>query len=701
MAHLRHLIGLAFYAFLSVIGFAQTPEQLAKLDPGELYYQAWSLGKDAEDHLKDGEFVEAFTKYRKARTFFDIIKVSQPDYKPELVQDKIDQTTSEMEKIHDRALNQQNQRQQTNASSLIEMPGQAKPKISIPEQVDDNNPRAQRIQTLRNELNKLNAVLRNYPNPRDAQAARMRGQIQQYQTELANLTAAPLIEDVAELKRQIAKLRRERDAMAAARDQAVAAQLKTLRELEKTQVELAKSRKEEERLLGIIEKQTELNGQVVAGQQDQIKALRQEMAEKDKTILDFRKKMQVLEVQLQQSNELVEELRKERDTLIQEKSRMAAMLDLNEQDRLQQLITQNVSLSKELNEAKVSLKLVQEDADASKEKILLAKQALTVAKAKIQNLQTENTQATLSLNRMKERLEQSEQDLLAQLNGGELNERGQLEVAMLRKVITKLKAKIAAQEGAASLLIEQANRMGADDQIMKQAMALVTGDEKMMLTHEEERLLSLTPGAVNFKSSLRPTPEELTNATNRLQQFNQDLTGVAHRSFAKGDFQATRGILEIIIDEDPGAWEAMVNLGIVHMKLDNHFDAAKHFRQSILVAGDRKVPFAHFMLGDVLYRSEILDESEIELQKSLALEPDNAKAHVILGNISGTKNQMEDAEFHFKEAILQDPNLFEPYVNLAIIYLQQGKIEEAKTNYTESLRKGGPTRPALAERLGI
>jgi tetratricopeptide (TPR) repeat protein len=243
--------------------------------------------------------------------------------------------------------------------------------------------------------------------------------------------------------------------------------------------------------------------------------------------------------------------------------------------------------------------------------------------------------------------------------------------------------------------------MGADDQIMKQAMALVTGDEKMMLTHEEERLLSLTPGAVNFKSSLRPTPEELTNATNRLQQFNQDLTGVAHRSFAKGDFQATRGILEIIIDEDPGAWEAMVNLGIVHMKLDDHFDAAKHFRQSILVAGDRKVPFAHFMLGDVLYRSEILDESVIELQKSLALEPDNAKAHVILGNISGTKNQMEDAEFHFKEAILQDPNLFEPYVNLAIIYLQQGKIEEAKTNYTESLRKGGPTRPALAERLGI
>ena len=62
---------------------------------------------------------------------------------------------------------------------------------------------------------------------------------------------------------------------------------------------------------------------------------------------------------------------------------------------------------------------------------------------------------------------------------------------------------------------------------------------------------------------------------------------------------------------------------------------------------------------------------------------------------------MDDAEFHFREAIAQDPNLFEPYVNLAIIYLQQGKMELARENYTEYLRKGGPARPTLAEKLGL
>lgn len=701
MTHLRHLLGPAIPVLVCSSAWAQTPEQLAKLDPGELYYQAWSLNKDAEEFEKKGDFVEAFTRYRKARTFFDIIKVSRPDHQPDLVQDKIDETTVAMEKIHDKALAQQNERQEAGSTPLLEMPGQAKPKISIPSKVGDNSPQADRIQSLRVEINRLNAVLRTYPNPRDANAARLRNQLKGYQNELTELTAAPLLNEVTELKRQIDQLRRERDAMSAARDQAVASQLKTLRELERTQDELAASRKEEQRLLAVIEKTTKLNGQVVEGQQQQIDKLRKEMASKDKIIADFRKKMQVLEVQLEQSNELVTELKKERDDLLQEKSRMAAMLDLNEQDRLQGLITQNVSLSKELNEARENLKLVQEDADSSKEKILLAKQTLTVAKAKIQRLQTENTQANLSLERMKSRLQQSEEDLLAQLNGGELNERGKQEVAMLRKVVTKLKAKIAAQEGAASLLIDQANRMGADDKVMKEAMALVNGDEKMVLTNEEERLLARTPGGVNFKNSIRPSAEEYSNATNRLQRFNDDLTGVAHRAFAKGDFQATRGVLEMIIDEDPGAWEAMVNLGIVNMRLEDYGEASKDLRRSIHVAGNRKVPFAHFMLGEALYRTELLDESEEQLRKSLSLEPENAKAHVILGNIAGTRNQMEDAEFHFKEAIAQDPNLFEPYVNLSIIYLQQDKMDAAKENYTEYLRKGGPARPLLAQRLGF
>ena len=49
MAYLRHLIGLVFLALLTAPLLAQTPEELARLDPGGLYYQAWSLVKQAEE----------------------------------------------------------------------------------------------------------------------------------------------------------------------------------------------------------------------------------------------------------------------------------------------------------------------------------------------------------------------------------------------------------------------------------------------------------------------------------------------------------------------------------------------------------------------------------------------------------------------------------------------------------------------------
>jgi len=701
MTHLRHLIGFLFGILTCASAWAQTPEQLAQLEPGELYYQAWSLTKDAEDLEQQGDFVGAFTKYRKAQTFFDIVKVAHPAYKPEMVRDRTGMTTASMEQIHDKALAQQNERQQAGATPLLEMPGQEKPKLVIPKSIAPNSAQATQIQQLRDEISKLQTRLSNSINPRDANAALLRSKILGLQQDLNRLAAAPLRNDVAELNRQIDQLRRERDAMALARDQAVAAQLKTLRQLEATQDALAESRKEEQRLLAVIEKQTQINGQVVEGQQEQIEALRKAMAEKDTLMAEVRKKNKDLEIQLAQSESMVSELQKERDGLVAEKNQMAALLQMNEADRIQKLITQNVGLSKELNERTLELKLVQDDANSSKEKILLAKQALTVAKAKIQNLQNQNTQANLSLEKMKARMEQAEHDLLAQLNGGELNVRGKEEVAVLHQVVAKFKAKIAAQEGAATLLIEQANRMGVDNAVMKEAMARMNGDEKMILTNEEEKFLNRTTEGVNFNNALRPSQQDFRDATSRLRRLTDDLNGVAHRLFAKGDFQAARGNLELIIDEDPGAWEAMVNLGIIHLRLDDASAAAQQFRQSILVAGDRKSPFAHFMLGESLYRNGLYEEAQEQLRQSLSLEAENAKAHVFLGSIAGMGNHLDDAEFHFKEAIAQDPNLFEPYLNLSILYLGRGKTEQARDYYTESLRKGAPARPTLAEKLGI
>jgi len=700
MTHLRHLIGLVIAAMLMIPLWAQTPEDLAKLDPGGLYYQAWSLVKQGEELEAKEDYVEAFTKYRKARSFFDLITINHPKFKQrEGLKWRTKSTTEAMEKIHAKALAQQKQRQDAGETPLLEIPGEAKPRLVIPGKVDPAGTETRKIRDLQTEISRLKGELSGRINPRDADSARLRERLTDRQSQLSRLAASPLRDQVADLNQQIEQLRQEKDAMAAARNKAIADQKLTMRRLQATQKALIGERAEKERLTAIIEKQTQINGQVVEGQLDQIDTLKETIQKMDASLADTNRAMKALTTQLAQSDTMVGELRQERDVLIEERDQMKSLLKMNEGDRVQQLITQNVSLSKELNEAKANLDLVQQDANASKDSILYAMQALVVAKAKIQNLQKSNTQGNLRMGRLEKQLKQAEGDILAQLNGGQLNQRGKEEVALLRGVIDKLKAKITAQQGAAELLLIQAAKIGETDTVWRDALARINGDEKTELTIEEMELLERTTANPSINSRIRPSQEELLAGTSKLRTENKNLNAVARRLFTKQDFEAARGALELIVDQDPGAWEAMINLGIVHLRLDDPASAAGQFRRSILVADPRKVPFAHFMLGDALYRVELFEEAEAELRRSLSFDPNNAKAHIFLGNIAGETNRFDDAEFHFQEAMVQDPNLYESYLNLAIISLRKGQKDEAQKLYQRYLQKGGPARASLEIRL--
>ena len=107
MTHLRHLTStLLGLALLCTALKAQTPEQLAQLDPKDIYFQAWLYTKDAEDLEKKEDYVGAFTKYKKARTLFDTVMVNYPRFKKDMVADRQKLTTDAMEAIHEKALAQ-------------------------------------------------------------------------------------------------------------------------------------------------------------------------------------------------------------------------------------------------------------------------------------------------------------------------------------------------------------------------------------------------------------------------------------------------------------------------------------------------------------------------------------------------------------------------------------------------------------------
>lgn len=696
MTHLRHLTStLLGLALLCTALKAQTPEQLAQLDPKDIYFQAWLYTKDAEDLEKKEDYVGAFTKYKKARTLFDTVMVNYPRFKKDMVADRQKLTTDAMEAIHEKALAQQKE-QSKGISPLLELPGNVAKPLAIPDSIKKNSLETKEISTLRGEITALKLQLSKIPNSRSANAAALRQAIDRLEQKRAYLASAPLRDQIAELNNEITKLRRERDAMEVSRDQALSAQRKTLRQLEATQRALATAREKEKALLATIEEQRNVNGRVIKGQQDQMDDLRAQMAKKDKLLAEANTRIKDLAIQLEQSQSMVTELKTERESLLKERESMTTLLGLKENDARQQLITQNVGLSKELIEARKKLSLINNDSNASKNQIIKAKVALETAKSKILSLQKENKASELRLADLEKRLKLAQSDLLAGTKEDALHLERQ-ESELLRNVVKRLQVQIKAQKKTGNLLVAQATRMGIKDEAWSQAVDQLTEAYTPTL-NDIEAEASLSHSVTNRIST---TPAERLAAQADLQRLTRDLDRVAHRLFAREDFQAARGNLELIIEEDPGAWPSMVNLGIVQNRLGDPSEAAKNFKQAILVAGEQKVPYAHFLLGDAYYKTELYPEAQSELQSSLSMEPENAKAHVILGNIAGRSNDYQNAEFHFKEAITLDPTLHEPHKNLAVLRYREKELAEAKVHYRDALRLGAPADLALEEALDI
>lgn len=700
MAHFHPILGvlLALLIPTSLIS-AQTQEQLAQLEPSDLYYNGWQLARGAEKLIKEEKYVAAYAKLRQAKAMFDTMAINHATYRPDLVKMRQDSTRETMDLIYPKAEAEQKANQQK-TENFIEGEGLGDPLI-VPIDPAREQKRTRDLKTLQGQINQLKRSLAGAINDRDANAAKARKALFELEAERNRLASAPLKSELDAMNAEIAGLKRERDAMSIALSKTRSELGKTRQRLEIARQTLDASQKEVAELTAVIKQQGKINSRVVEGQQKQIDALRRQMKEKDQIIAESNRRLKQLSTQLEQSRAMVADLQDERETLIREKQEMSTLLELNEADRIQKLLSQNVSLNKQYRDAQKQLDAVIANDDASQEKLTLAKRGVTLAKAKIRESQKENARQKLRIRDLENRLEQAEKDLTMSAENGDLSQVQRAELTMLREIAKTKRDQLKAQQKKAELLVEQAQRMGLKDPQWAQAVNQFKGTVKPVLTAEEEAMIADVRADFTAISRFKPDSAERIRANRELQRRTGDLKKVASRLFAKDNLEASRGILEMVIEEDPSSWDAMINLGMVNLRLNDPTMAAKQFEQAIHFAFDRKIPLAHFLLGDAHYRNQRFSEATAEINLALSMDPDNAEAHVLLGNMAGKSGEMMDAEVHFKRAIEIDPNIWEPHYNLAFICSQNNRQIEGKIYYQEALRRGAPPNLGLEKKLEI
>lgn len=691
--------------------FAQRPAAVApaqpNFDPADLYYQAWLYVREAEALQKQERHAEALEKFRSAEKFFETIKRFHPGWKKDMVSDRLILTQSQITKVLPLAQAQQ-KKDDIAVAEIIESGGDKRPVGPM----DPSQPSPgieigdARVKALEAEVKRLRSALASPANESSREAARasdlekqrddLNARLQQSITELealrAKMTTAPVQSEMERLNERLRSLEQERQAMGMALSQSREQQLQSQAKILSLQADYQAMRQQAADLQRNLGVEREKSNQVTTAQLKQLQQLEQTLKQKDTEIAAANQRVSSLEKELKESKDAFQELRTERDDILRERDHMADLLKLNEGGRIQQLIEQNMGLAKELREAKERVERISKNNDETNDQLAEALRDLAITKTKIISLQSEKRAQELRLNDLEKHLQNNEKALAS--GGAAANS---LEADTLRDIIKRQQRQLERRKQAAQLLLDAAKKQtAAGDENYDEAVALLT-DQEVTLTPEEQKILDTRQVDGEIYSPYAGSKARVSAATTEMHQQIDDYTKAAVRAFGSQRLNASREVLEMILDLHPGHIPTMTKLGIVQLRLDDAVAASQTLRAA--VENDESRSLSHRLLGLALYKMGDLDGAQTSLTRALEIDPSDAASYTIYGNTLARLKRAADAEKSYQKAIALNPESSEALHNLALLCQRDGRTKEAKGYYQEALLHGAQPNPELEAAL--
>jgi Flp pilus assembly protein TadD len=169
----------------------------------------------------------------------------------------------------------------------------------------------------------------------------------------------------------------------------------------------------------------------------------------------------------------------------------------------------------------------------------------------------------------------------------------------------------------------------------------------------------------------------------------------AQRESAGGDLRKAASLLERIVKDDSGDYEAWTELGTVNARRERNDDAQKAYVRALEIRADFLPALVN--LGKLhLSRSRFADAVD-PLTRAVEAEPGRAETHRLLGEAYLGIRKGSEAVPHLYEAIRLDPEgMAEVHLRLAQLYDLAGMKDRAAREYVDFLGKR-PDSPRRAE----
>jgi tetratricopeptide (TPR) repeat protein len=680
---------------------APAPIQTAQFDPSDVYFQGYLAIRAAEQLEASGDFVAAAEKLEKARTLLEAVRRYYPAWKPEMVNGRNSQNAEAIAKVRPKA----DEQRRKNQNVVAELEGGVKNSGTLIDPADGVIPltpgilevdplATRRLAEAEAEVKRLRELTnanRGAGPSRTNTQAQLNAAETNAQSLRAQLATKPVESEMKSLNQRIAGLEQEREAMGMALTQSRSAHTEALARNAILEADLKVMRQKHADLDRDLKSERDVANSVVTGQRSQLRALEKELAQKSTELGNANQRISGLISELQESRDAFSQLRTERDSLLQERDQMSALLKLNEDGRIQDLVQQNMGLAKNLREANEKVERLNLDNNSAKDDITDALRDLAIAKSQINKLHQEKREQDSRLADLENRLK-GEETALSKGQVAAIPE----EVAVLRDIIQRQLRVQERRRQARDLLIEAVKEMGAKDERIAQAVKLFDGQE-IELSPDEQRLIADKQVDGEFIS---PFAQDRATVGRNTAELNRDITvfeRTAEKSFAAGRYLPTRELFQMIVEQHPGHIPALCKLGVVNLRLKDPAAAVETFRRAVEL--DANNPYAHRMLGFSFMSLGNLAAAEENVKQAVELSPSDAKSQLLLGIIHNRLGRKSEAESHYKAAISADPILSEPYYNLALLCSRGKRLDEARNYYQQALERGAVPDPALEQRL--
>ncbi len=519
----------------------------------------------------------------------------------------------------------------------------------------------------------------------------LRAAEQQVEAMRSRLAAAPLQSEMEGLNKRIETLEQERRALGTALGKSREEHDQAMARIATLEADLQVTRQKFSDLERNLNVERNLSNEVVAGQRRQLAVMEKQLAAKDAELAKANERIAGLVRELGESREAFAELREERDALLVERDQMEALLKLNEDGRLQELIEQNMALARDLRMANEKVDRLNKDNNADKDRLTEAMRDLAIAKAQINRLQHEKRQQDERLAGLEAKLRDEERALAS----GQATADPQ-EMELLRDIIKRQLRVQERRRQARDLLLDAARDLGKQDERLAEAIDLFEAQE-IQLTPEEMKLLADKQVDGEFVSPFARDRAVVGRAEEAQRSEISAFERAAEKSFLAGRYLSTREVYQTILDQNPGHTPSLCRIGVVHLKLDDPSAAADTFQRAVEL--NQGNPYAHRMLGYSLMLLGDLTQAEESARRSVDLAPNDASSQMLLATLLYRLGRTGEAESHFKAAITADPMPSEPYYNLGLIYSLAGRKKEAREYYQQALERGALPDPELENRL--